>query len=115
MGIQKFEDLLSWQKWQILAKEIYLCFRESRDFSFKDQIQRAAVSISSNIAEGFERQTNKEFRYFLYVSKWSCGEFRSLLMLGKDLWYIQQEKFDELYTLSVEISRLIAAFIKSIP
>lgn len=69
MGIQKFEDLLSWQKGQILAKEIYLCFRDSRDFSFRDQIQRAAVSISSNIAEGFERQTNNEFRYFLYVAK----------------------------------------------
>lgn len=114
MGIQKFEDILSWQKWQVLAKEIYLCFRESRDFSFRDQIQRAAVSISSNIAEGFERQTNNEFRYFLYVAKWSCGEFRSLLILGQQLGYLQDEKFDELYNLSVETSRLIAAFIKSI-
>jgi four helix bundle protein len=51
MRIQSFEEVLSWKKSQILAKEIYLCFRESRDFSFRDQIQRAAVSISSNIAE----------------------------------------------------------------
>ena len=114
MGIQKFEDLLSWQKWQTLAKEIYLCFRESRDFSFRDQIQRSAISISSNIAEGFERQTNNEFRYFLYVAKGSCGEFRSLLMLAKELGYLQKEKFDELYNLSVDTSRLIAAFIKSL-
>lgn len=72
MRIYNFEEVFSWKKAQSLAREIYLCFHESRDFSFRDQIQRAAVSISSNIAEGFERQTNNELKYFLYVAKGSC-------------------------------------------
>ena len=61
MGIEKFEDLIAWQKAQVLAVEIYGKFGGSRDFGFKDQICRASVSISNNIAEGFDRKTNKEF------------------------------------------------------
>ena len=62
--------------------EIYLLFENSKDYSFKDQIQRATVSIMNNIAEGYERRTNNEFKHFLYIAKGSCGEVRSMLALA---------------------------------
>jgi len=65
----KFEEILSRQKAQELTLNLYIIFRKIKDFSFRDQIQRAAVSISNNIAEGFERRSNNEFRYFLYIAK----------------------------------------------
>lgn len=68
MKIQKFEDIIAWQKTQDLAVAIYKSFNDSRDFGFKDQIQRASVSISNNIAEGFDRMSDKEFVRFLYTS-----------------------------------------------
>ena len=78
-----FEEIIAWQKARILNKEIYLLTNSnplfSRDFGLRDQIRRCSVSVSSNIAEGFERQTTKEFIRFLYISKASAGEFRSQL------------------------------------
>ena len=85
MKIRRFEDVIAWQKAKDLAVGIYTEFSESKDFAFKDQIQRSAVSIMNNIAEGFERRTNDEFKYFLYVAKGSCGEVRSMLYLAKEL------------------------------
>ena len=74
MKILKFEDLIAWQKGQDLAVSIYKAFEESRDYGFKDQIQRASVSVSNNIAEGFDRGSQKEFIRFLYISISSCSE-----------------------------------------
>ena len=74
MKISRFEDILAWQKAKTLTKEIYLKFSDSKDYSFKDQIQRASVSIMNNIAEGYERHTNNEFKHFLYISKGSFGK-----------------------------------------
>ena len=76
MKIERFEDILAWHKAKVLTVEIYKQFENSKDFGFRDQIQRAAVSVMNNIAEGFERKSNKEFAYFLYVAKGSCGEVR---------------------------------------
>jgi len=67
--IDKFEDIIAWQKAGVLTMEIFNMFRNNRDYSFKDQIQRAVISIMNNIAEGFERRTDKEFRNFLYIAK----------------------------------------------
>ena len=114
MTITKFEDILSWQKSKELALNIYSEFSDNRDFSFRDQIRRASVSIMNNIAEGFERQSNKQFVYFLYVAKGSCGEVRSMLYLSKDFKYISDETFNRLFKLCIEISNLIAGFIKSL-
>ena len=75
--IEGFEDLIVWQLAMELAVAVYQTFEPSRDFSLKNQIQRAAISISSNIAEGYERGSNKEFIQFLYYAKGSCGEVRS--------------------------------------
>lgn len=69
MRIEKFEDLISWQKSRELTILVYSTFKDIKDFSFKDQIQRAAVSVMDNIAEGFERMGNKELKRFLYISK----------------------------------------------
>ena len=114
MKINKFEDIISWQKSRELTIAIYKIFKETRDFGFKNQIERASVSIMNNIAEGFERKSNKEFTYFLFVAKGSCGEVRSMLYLAKDLDKINDEQFTSIYNLSLEISKLLSGLIKSI-
>ncbi|MCD6556849.1 MAG: four helix bundle protein [Bacteroidales bacterium] len=114
MGIYKFEDIISWQKSRILVVSVYNLFKKQKDFGFKNQIERAAVSVMNNIAEGFERKSNNEFRYFLYVAKGSVGEVRSMLYLAKDLNKISNEDFDKLYNLTIEISRLLAGLIKTL-
>lgn len=91
MKIKKFEDLPVWQEARIFTKEIYSLSKDTplkKDYGLKDQIQRAAVSVIANIAEGFERNNNKEFIKFLGYSKGSAGEVRALLYLALDLDYI---------------------------
>jgi len=114
MKIEQFEDILSWQKSKTLAIEIYSLFRNEKDFSFKNQLERASVSVMNNIAEGFERQTNKEFRQFLFIAKGSCGEVRSMLILAKELKKIDEVSFRKVSNLALEISRLISGLIKSL-
>lgn len=109
--IEKFEDIVAWQNARILTQDVYALFRLNKDFGFKDQIQRAAVSVMSNIAEGYERQSNKEFAQFLYIAKGSCAEIRSLLCIGRDLKYITEEQFIKLNSTSLVISKLISGFI----
>jgi four helix bundle protein len=116
MGVFKsFEEITSWQKSRLFNKRIYEITENigfKRDFDLVRQIRRASISISSNIAEGFERNTDKEFIYFLYVSKASAGEVRSQLYLALDLDYISKIEFDELYLNVSDISKLISGFIK---
>lgn len=114
MTINKFEDILGWQKSRIFVSEIYKLFSQCRDFSFKDQMFRATVSIMNNIAEGYERMTNKDFKNFLYIAKGSCAEVRSMLYLSLDLKYISQESFDYLYQQVKEISKILSGFIKKL-
>ena len=111
MAISRFEDIISWQKSRELVIDIYKLFNSSKDFRFRDQIQSASVSVMNNIAEGFERKTNNEFRYFLFVAKGSVGEVRSMLYLAKDLNKISDEDFDRLYKQTVEISKLLSGLI----
>jgi four helix bundle protein len=112
MKIEKFEDILSWQKSKILVLVVYKLFEKHKDFGFKNQIERASVSVMNNIAEGFERKSNNEFKYFLFVAKGSCAEVRSMLYLAKDLNKIQEKDFQNLYNLTTEISKLISGLIK---
>ncbi|MBU1778497.1 four helix bundle protein [Patescibacteria group bacterium] len=114
MKIEKFEEIIAWQKAKELTFNIYRQFRCCKDFSFKDQIQRASVSIMNNIAEGFERNTNKELKNFLFISKGSCGEVRSMLYLAIEFNYITEKEFKEYFDLSVEISKLLSGFIKTL-
>lgn len=112
--IEKFEDIIAWQKANNLVVKIYKIFYNCRDYSFKDQIQRAVVSISNNIAEGFERMGDKEFKKFLYIAKRSCAEVRSMLYAGLELNYLTKNQFNDLYYLSIEISKLLSGFIKTL-
>jgi len=114
MKIEKFEDIISWQKSRILTLHIYQILKSSKDYSFRDQIQRASVSIMNNIAEGFERKTNKEIIQFFYIAKGSCAEVRSMLLLGKDLKYISDNEYIKLNDLSLDISKLLSGFIKTL-
>ena len=114
MKIVKFEDIISWQKAKELTIFIYKIFEKSKDFGFKGQIERASVSIMNNIAEGFDRQTNKEFKQFLYIAKGSCAEVRSMLYLAIELEKISKEEFNKLNNLTEEISRLLSGFIKTL-
>ena len=114
MTIIKFEDIISWQKAKLLVLEIYKIFRGNHDLSFKDQIQRASVSIMNNIAEGFERKGDREFKHFLYIAKGSCGELRSMLHVARELRYLTNKDFENLYNLSLEISKLLSGFTKTL-
>ena len=114
MKIEKFEDIIAWKKARELAILLYKEFAESKDFGFKDQIQRAGVSIMNNIAEGFERKTNNEFKQFLFIAKGSCGEVRSMLYLSKDLNKISGNTFNKLFILAEEISKILSGLIKTL-
>lgn len=114
MVIQKFEDIIAWQKAQDLAVLVYSSFREINDYGFKDQICRAVVSISNNIAEGFDRNTDADFSRFLYIATSSCSETKSMLYLAHRLGYIDLHKKEELLTKSNEVSMIIRGFIKSL-
>ncbi len=111
-----FEEIVSWQKARELNKEIYTITNEhekfKRDFGLRDQIRRSSISISSNIAEGFERETTKEFIRFLYIAKASAGEFRSQLYLANDIEYLDSEEFEKLKLKVNEVSKLISGLIK---
>ena len=114
MKIEKFEDIIAWQKARELTNEIYSSLKSCRDFSYRDQIQRASVSIMNNIAEGFDRKGDKEFRRYLSIAKGSCAEVRSLLYLGQDLGYFLEENAEDLRALSIRIISLLMGFIKSL-
>ena len=112
--IERFEDIIAWQKARMLAKEIYASTRIgpfARDYGLKDQIQRASVSTMANIAEGFERGGDREFIQFLSNSKGSCGEIKSHLYVALDQGYVPQLDFDQLYGKADEISRLVSGFM----
>lgn len=112
--IRQFEDLMCWQKARELTKEIYRAFANCRDYGFKDQIQRAAVSVMSNIAEGFESGTRQEFLNYLYIAKASAGEVRAQLYAAFDIGYLNIEIFKYLNSLAGECSKLVASFIKGL-
>lgn len=114
MGFNRFEEILVWQKAKDLSVSLYRAFEESRDFGFRDQIQRASVSIMNNIAEGFERQTNREFRQFLYVAKGSCAEVRSMLYLATALTYLKETESEDIMNNAIEISKMLTGLINSI-
>jgi four helix bundle protein len=112
MKIQKFEDIIAWQKAQDLAVVVYKSFNDSRDFGFKDQIQRA--SVSNNIAEGFDRMSDKEFVRFLYIAQASCSEVKSMLYLSNRLNYLDSETTKQFVENANEIGRIIRGLIKSL-
>ena len=112
--IQRFEDIISWQKARDLNKIIGNYIDQGKfkkSFKLIDQIESSAGSIMDNIAEGFERSGNREFLQFLYIAKGSCGEFRSQLYRALDRSYLKQNEFDELFNISMEVIVLLQKLI----
>ena len=112
---RRFEDIEAWQLGRELTRRVYDVTRDgrfSRDYGLRDQIQRAAVSVTSNVAEGFERGSQREFVRFLLIAKGSAGEVRSQLYVALGLDYIESDTFDELYDLATRTSRKLAALVR---
>ena len=115
--IERFEELIAWQKARVLTREIYKITRIgafARDFGLSGQIQRAAVSIMSNIAEGFERGGRGEFHQFLSTAKASCAEVRSQLYVALDVGYLEEQKFHTLLRQAEEVARIVGGLRASV-
>ena len=108
---RKVEDLLVWQQAILVAKSIYRSFADLADFGFRNQIQRASISISKNIAEGFYRKSDREFKRFLIIALGSLGELKSMLVIAVNLNYIHQEKQIELMNQLNQIGKMINSLI----
>jgi four helix bundle protein len=115
--VERFEDLIAWQKARELTREIYSISKAgsfSKDFGLAGQIQRAAVSIMSNIAEGFERGGRAEFHQFLSTAKASCAEVRSQLYVALDAGYLDKGTFDRLMAHAEEVARIVGGLRASV-
>ena len=104
--------MLIWNRYTRAVYEATRSDRFGRDYGLCNQIQRAAVSVISNIAEGFSRQTDKEFIQFLYIAKGSVSEVQSQLYIAYDVGYLSKDEFAELYKRADEVARLVSGFIR---
>jgi four helix bundle protein len=115
--IRRFEELIAWQKARVLTAAIYRITRRgslAKDFGLSGQMQRAAVAIMSNIAEGFERSRLGEFHQFLSIAKASCAEVRSQLYVALDVGYLTQPEFEELVLQAEEVARILGGLRASV-
>ena len=122
MIFKKFEDIEVWKLGREVVKAVYGLTSKgafAKDWGLKDQIQRAAVSVTSNIAEGYARRGNKEFVKFLWISKGSAAEVQSQLYHARDLGYIDADSFESLYNqtniLQVKLFHLIQSLTPAFP
>jgi four helix bundle protein len=117
MKLTRFEDLECWQEATSLAIEIYRISGDGeigKDFGFRDQLRRSAVSIASNIAEGKERETASEFIRFLYIAKGSAGELKTQLYIAKEVGYLEESKYIDLNKRLEKVSGMVGNLIKAI-
>ena len=112
MKIEKFEDIDSWKEARSLVKDVYRLFADVKDYGFKDQIQRAAISVMSNIAEGYDRGSNKEFIQFLVIARGSVSEVKSLSYAALDIGYINENVFVIITQHCLKLTNLINGFIR---
>ncbi len=116
-AIERFEDIAAWQGARKLVRAVYQTTGQgafARDYGLRDQMRRAAVSIMSNIAEGFERSRSGEFHQFLSVAKASCAELRSQLYVALDVGYLDQPTFDRLFGQAEKVARIVGGLRASI-
>ena len=114
MKAESFEDLVAWKKARELVNKVYAITKKEKfrkDRALVDQIRRAAISVMSNISEGFERGSNTELIQFLYIAKASCGEVRCQLTVAFDQGYIGKDEFGETHNLARKVSGIIGNFI----
>ncbi|HLF63985.1 MAG TPA: four helix bundle protein [Saprospiraceae bacterium] len=107
-----FEDLIVWREAIKLAKDIFSLYENCKNFSLKNQIERSAISISSNIAEGYELDTNRQFIKYLFIAKASCGEVRSQLLLSREIQLFPQDKLTPLIESARKLSVMIYKLIQ---
>jgi len=115
--VNRFEDSIAWQRARGMAAEIYAVTSKppfSRDFGLASQIQRAAVSVMANIAEGFDLYADNQFHHALTIAKASCAEVRSHLYIAHDIGYLDQVQFNQLIELNIEVTRLVSALRSSV-
>lgn len=115
--IQRFEDLIAWQKARVLARDVYLVTRDDafrRDFGLASQVQRAAVSVMANLAEGYERRRRTEFHRYVEIAKASCAEVLSHLYVALDVGYLELPKFESLQEQIVELQRILGGLKSSL-
>jgi len=112
MKIEKFEDIESWKEARMLVQKIYGFFTDIKDYGFRDQIQRAAISVMSNIAEGYDRGSNKEFIQFLIIARGSVSEVKSLSYAALDVGYINENAFVIITEHCFKLTNLIDGFIR---
>jgi four helix bundle protein len=113
MGIMRFEELEVWKRSAKLSVDLYKKLKNLKDYGFKDQITRSGLSVSSNIAEGFERESNRQCLNFLSYAKGSCGELRSQIYIGMDVGYIDKKVGEDWLRETIEISSMISGLIKT--
>ena len=114
--IKRFEEIKAWQESRELAKLVYSITNHgsfAKDFGLRDQIRRAAVSVGSNVAEGFARNGNKEFAKFLWIARGSAAEVQSQAYVAKDIGYVSDDDFAAIYDKAQSCSRMIYSFIKA--
>lgn len=114
MATQSFKDLIVWQKANDLTFEIYRQFAKIDDYSFRDQIRRASISIMNNIAEGYAKRSDKGLRNYLSISKGSAAEVESMLIIAERLGYIDESTKSDLIIKTEEVSKLLSGFIKKL-
>lgn len=111
--IERFEDIIAWQTAMGLCDLIYSFTNNalfSKDFALRDQIRKSAISVPSNISEGFERESNNQFIYFLLIAKASAGELRTQLYIAKNRNYISEQQFNQALKEVLNVSKLISGF-----
>jgi len=114
MAFQSFEDLEVWQRGCRLAFDVFKTFANCRNFTMQDQVQRATLSIPSNVAEGYERNSDKEFVRFLNIAKGSGGELRTQLYISRKLEFLTKTDFNRLVTDSKEISKMLHGLARAV-
>ena len=115
--VEKFEDLVVWQKARKLVRSVYGLTADQRfrhDYNLRDQLRRATVSVLANIAEGFERGSQKEFGRFLSIARGSCAEVKAVAYVALDQNYVTEPQFDSLYAQCSEIGRLLNGLKRSL-
>jgi four helix bundle protein len=112
LRIERFEDVDSWKEARLLVSDIYRLLANCRDFGFKDQMQIAAVSVMSNIAEGFDRGSNREFIQYLVISRGSFSEVKSLAYAGFDIGHVDAKAFEAIKARCVKLINLLNGFIR---
>ncbi len=115
MKVRKFEELIVWQKSIEIAVQLYKHFDKHPDFGFTNQLKRASISISNNIAEGFERNSNKDFNRFLNIAKGSASEVKSMLILGNRLDYFSDDELKTYYNQIDLIGKMLYRLSASLP